>query len=79
MRILSNIAELNLDDAALLRILAYRLLQIGQVDLACDLFEQVSRLRPEEPQSFRDLALALAQRACLLESWTTASLAWDTD
>ncbi len=62
IRILSNIAELELENAALLRVLAYRLLQIGQTDLACGLFEQVLKLRPEEPQSFRDFALALAAR-----------------
>lgn len=62
MQVLSNIAELELENAALLRVLAYRLLQIGQLDLACGLFEQMLQLRPEEPQSFRDLALALAKR-----------------
>ena len=62
IQVLSNIAELELENAALLRVLAYRLLQIGQLDLACGLFEQVLKLRPEEPQSFRDLALALAKR-----------------
>ncbi|MCX6925956.1 MAG: VIT domain-containing protein [Verrucomicrobia bacterium] len=62
IQVLSNIAELELENAALLRVLAYRLLQIGRFDLACGLFEQVLKLRPEEPQSFRDLALALASR-----------------
>ena len=62
IQVLSNLAELELENAGLLRVLAYRLQQIGQLDLACGLFDQVLRLRPEEPQSFRDLALALAQR-----------------
>lgn len=62
VQVLSNIAELELDNAALLRVAAYRLLQIGRLELACGLFEQVLKLRPEEPQSFRDLALALARR-----------------
>ena len=62
VQILSNIAELELDNAPLIRVLAYRLMQIGRLDLACGLFEQVLRLRPEEPQSFRDLSLALARR-----------------
>ena len=63
LRILTNIPELALDDGRLLRIAAHRLQQLGQLDLAIDLFEKVTRLRPEEPQSFRDLALALADRA----------------
>lgn len=62
LQVLSNIAELDLENAALLRVLAYRLLQIGRFDLATGLFEQVLKLRPEEPQSYRDLALALARR-----------------
>jgi Ca-activated chloride channel homolog len=63
LRVLSNIAELQLEEPALLRILGHRLVQIGQVDLAVQTFEQVLDLRPEEPQSYRDLALALARRA----------------
>jgi hypothetical protein len=63
LRILTNIPELAIDDGRLLRIAAHRLQQLGRLDLAIDLFEKVSRLRPEEPQSFRDLALALADRA----------------
>jgi Ca-activated chloride channel family protein len=47
----------------LLRIAAHRLQQLDQLDLAIDLFEKIVKLRPEEPQSFRDLALALANRA----------------
>jgi tetratricopeptide (TPR) repeat protein len=63
LRILTNIPELGLDDGRLLRIAAHRLQQLGHLDLAIDLFEKVAKLRPEEPQSFRDLALALADRA----------------
>ena len=48
LRVLSNIAEVDLENAALLRVLAYRLLQTGKTDLACDIFEQVLTLRPEE-------------------------------
>jgi tetratricopeptide (TPR) repeat protein len=63
IRILTNIAELELDSPALLRVAAYRLAQVGEYSLAIDLFEKVLRLRPEEPQSHRDLALALIARA----------------
>ena len=63
LRVLSNIAELQLEEAALLRVLGHRLEQIGQLDLAVQTFEQVHDLRPEEPQSYRDLALVLAHRA----------------
>ena len=61
LRVLSNLAEMDLENRALLRILGYRLLQAEQVSLALPVFEKVLRLAPEEPQSLRDLALALAQ------------------
>ena len=60
LRILSNLAELRLDDPGLLRVLGYRLRQLGHDDLAVWTFEEVLRLREEEPQSRRDLALACA-------------------
>jgi tetratricopeptide (TPR) repeat protein len=62
-RVLTNLAELRLEDPALLRILAHRLAQTGYRNTAIFLFEKVQKLRPEEPQSFRDLALVLADRA----------------
>lgn len=62
LRILTNIAELELDNPQLLRMVAYKLDTEGELDLAIDLFEQVLNLRPEEPQSYRDLALVLAKR-----------------
>jgi tetratricopeptide (TPR) repeat protein len=81
LRILSNLAELGLDDPALLRVLAHRLVQAGRADLAMPLFERVLELRPEEPQSRRDLALVCAelkqyQRAVDL-LWEVASQPWD--
>lgn len=62
VRVLTGIADLRLEDAALLRIVAHRLVQWGHTQNAIPLFEQVADLRPEEPQSFRDLALAVADR-----------------
>jgi hypothetical protein len=63
LQILSNIAEMELENAALLRVLGHKLVQWRRFDLAVLLFEQVLKLRGEEPQSYRDLALALARRA----------------
>jgi len=62
LQVLSNLAELELENAALLRVLAHRLAQLGSLELAISVFEDVLRLRPEEPQSWRDLALVLAQQ-----------------
>ncbi|MBW2734457.1 MAG: hypothetical protein JRH20_18880, partial [Deltaproteobacteria bacterium] len=63
LRILSNLAELELENPALIRVLAHRLAQVNELDLSAQLFDAVRRLRPEEPQSFRDLALVLERRA----------------
>jgi Ca-activated chloride channel family protein len=61
-RVLSSILDLDLDDPALLRVVAQRLLEAGDFDLAVSTFEDVLSMRPEEPQSYRDLGLALIQR-----------------
>ena len=61
VRILSNLAEMQLKDAALLRILAQKLLQLKAEKLSISVFKSVLALRPEEPQSYRDYGLALAE------------------
>ena len=61
LRVLSNLAELSLEDVALLRVLGHRLVQAGHPELALPVFEKVLVLRGEEPQSRRDLALVCAE------------------
>lgn len=68
MRILSNLEELNLDDPQLLRALAHRLELWGELKDAIRVYKTVKKMRPEEPQSYRDLALALAKKADALIS-----------
>jgi tetratricopeptide (TPR) repeat protein len=63
LRVLTNLAEMKLDDPPLLRVLAWRLSQAGELDLATSILEKVLRLRPEEPHSRRDLAMVLGDRA----------------
>ncbi len=77
VRVLTDIVELELHDARLLRVAAHRLNQIGQRELAIDLFGKVLKLRPEEPQSYRDLALSLADRgdATMLLAWAAVDSA----
>lgn len=60
-RVLSNLAKMDLDNRHVLRILAYRLLQADEIEAALPLLEQVRTLSPDEPQSWRDLGLALAR------------------
>jgi tetratricopeptide (TPR) repeat protein len=82
VRVLSNLAEMELENRHILRVLAYRLSQAGLHTLAVPLLERVRELAPDEPQSSRDLGLALAaigqpQRAVDL-LWDVASRPWDT-
>lgn len=60
LRILSNIAEMELENHQLLRILGNKLLQMKHTGLAVSIFRDVLAMREEEPQSYRDLGLALA-------------------
>lgn len=81
LRVLSNVAELGWSNRSLLRILAYRLLQAGQADLALPPLTRVRDLAPEEPQSWRDLGLANAAAGNPQEAvnflWHVASHRWD--
>jgi Ca-activated chloride channel homolog len=61
LRALSNLAEMDLQNRQVLRLLAYRLQQAGEVNTALPVFERVLELAPNEPQSHRDLGLALAE------------------
>ena len=61
--VVSNLAELSLDDPQLLRMLGYKLSNYAAKKEAVQVFRKVAKLREEEPQSFRDLGLALAEDA----------------
>src|SRR6185295_13778097 len=69
LRVLSNLAEMELENRHILRVLGYRLLQARQPALAVPVLRTVQRLSPDEPQSFRDLGLALAEA----EQWQDAA------
>jgi hypothetical protein len=60
LRVLSNLAEIDLENRHTLRTLGQRLMQAGEAKLAIAVFKKVLEMGPEEPQSFRDLGLAYA-------------------
>jgi Flp pilus assembly protein TadD len=60
IRVVSNLAEMQLENRMLLRVLGYNLKYLGELDAAETVFRKVLELAPEEPQSYRDLALVLA-------------------
>jgi tetratricopeptide (TPR) repeat protein len=61
IQVLSNLAELELENPALLRILAHRLSQHEELEASSIIFSEVLEMRKEEPQSYRDLALVLGR------------------
>jgi hypothetical protein len=80
-RVLSNLAEMNLENRHVLRILAYRLLLAKQVKPALPVLQKVLALSPNEPQSYRDLGLALAADAQSQQAidrlWEVVSRPWN--
>ena len=61
-RIISNLSEMKLEDVGMWRTMAWRLREAGLYDEAVEAFRHVLEMRPEEPQSRRDLALVLTER-----------------
>jgi hypothetical protein len=60
LRVLTSIADLDLENASLYRLLGYRLKEYGEYALEKFVCQKVIKWRPMEPQSYRDYALALA-------------------
>ncbi|MFL6677605.1 MAG: hypothetical protein ACJ8IK_04630, partial [Burkholderiaceae bacterium] len=81
LRVLSNLAELQLEDRGLLRVLGYRLQEMGETAQAVRVLRRVAELAPDEPQSWRDLGLAQAAAGAWQPAvdalWTAASGNWD--
>ena len=57
-RIVSNIPEIDGDDYELLKVFGYQMQVEEAHDIAAYIFERILELRPEDSQSYRDLALA---------------------
>ncbi len=58
IQVLSNVAEIELDNYELLRSLAYKFEEYKMYHAAIHMYKQIVELRPEDIQSYRDLALA---------------------
>lgn len=57
VQILTNVAEIDLDNYELLKALAYKFEEYKLYDFAVYVYKEVLKLRPEDIQSYRDLAL----------------------
>lgn len=60
LKVLSNIAELNIEDHELFAMLGFKLKEAADYSNALFIFKKVLDWRPHEPQSYRHYALALA-------------------
>lgn len=82
LRVLSNLAELELENRHVLRVLGYRLMQAKDYARATEVFREVLRLADEEPQSHRDLGLALAatgeRQEGIVHLYDVAARSWDS-
>ncbi len=67
--ILTNLMEIELDNYELMKALGYKLEYFKQYKLAVEVYKKIVELRPEEPQSYRDLALAYEQVGAIQKSY----------
>lgn len=85
LRILTNLAELGIDSYELYKMLGYKFKQLNDLEDELFAFKKITELRPLDPQSYRDYALALEdagehQKALdLLYSSMTKSYTADAD
>ena len=57
IQVLTNVAEIDLDNYELLKALAYKFEEYQLYDFAVFVYQEILKLRPEDVQSYRDLAL----------------------
>ncbi|WP_298426527.1 VIT domain-containing protein [uncultured Kordia sp.] len=67
--VITNLMEVELNNYELLKAMAYKLEYFKRYDMAVIAYEKVLELRPEEPQSYRDLALAYEQVGAYQKSY----------
>ena len=69
IQILTNLMEIELNNHEIMKALAYKLEFFEEFQLASIVYEKVLELRPEDPQSYRDLALVYEQIGKIRESY----------
>jgi tetratricopeptide (TPR) repeat protein len=83
LQILSTIDDLNLEDYELYKMLGYELKIQGEFEEEINVFKKVLDWRPQEPQSYRDYGLALADagkyQAAVDSLYTAITKNYDSD
>ena len=81
-RILSNLAEMELENHELMRAYAYKLKEWKDYAAAVPVFYELTKMREEEPQSFRDLGLIYYlsgdNHKAVLNLYKVVTTRWDT-
>lgn len=75
LTILYNLAELNLQDHELYKMIAYKFRELEQYELALPYFRKILEWRPMEPQSYRDYGLCLQDGGYYQQALDTLTLA----
>ncbi len=83
LRVISNLAELELEDPELLRTLGRKLLEYNFYDEALAVFHEVMKTRSFEPHSYIDLGLAYSQKGeyqkAINSLYQVIDKDWDSD
>lgn len=77
--ILTNLMEVELNNHEIMKALAYKLEYYAEYQFAAIVYEKVLELRPEEPQSYRDLALAYEQSGEIKKSYDLLTKLYNGD
>ncbi len=67
--VLTNLMEIELNNHEIMKALAYKLEYFQEYDLAVLVYKKILELRPEDPQSYRDLALSYEFTEKIVESF----------
>ncbi len=81
VRVVSNLAEIQLSSHELLRVLAHKLEHMKEYDASIEVYKKLLEIRKEEPQSYRDLALVYSKNEQFQEAvdiiWVAVKTSWD--
>ena len=81
-QVLSNISEMKLESPELLKTYGYKLLSLNKPANALEVFKELVRIKGEDPQSYRDLAMAYERNGNYQEALDTyyliLSRSWDS-
>lgn len=79
LQILTNLGELDFQNHELLKLLGFKLKELGELDIQQYVFRKILLWRPQEPQSYRDYAMALAEKGKYQAALDTLYLALTKD